>query len=213
VTVRVLCAYHKTVDEICGLPWQGLSADELVEVAWAYWHFSIQFRENLKIARDLYPEDRKLRQLETEECDTANLSPWPGIAGLGERMNHDEFVRRLLLLTQLDEARQARLEAIGQSYLAQIRAIDPWARASSIASYEDGGLNKVFRAFLRARSWDGPALLAFRHFMTRHIGFDSEPEAGHGALSRHRDPDDRILPLWTAFKTLLVKSVPRLENC
>ncbi|MBV8613446.1 MAG: hypothetical protein JOY66_06690, partial [Acetobacteraceae bacterium] len=81
----------------------------------------------------------------------------------------------------------------------------------SISSYEDGGLERVFRAFLTSRSWNGPLLRAFHHFLTEHIRFDSDEEKGHGALSRHLAPDDRILPLWAEFKQLLVLSAPRLE--
>lgn len=55
-----------------------------------------------------------------------------------------------------------------------------------------------------------PALRAFRHFLLEHIRFDSDPNGGHGALSRHLSPDDRILPLWTAFRDLLRDFVPGL---
>src|ERR1700751_3571773 len=86
--------YEKVIDEICGLGWKKLSKDDLMDVAWAYYHFSIQFRENLEIARALYPNDVRLEKLEREECHTDNLSPWPGIAENGEKLDHDEFVRR-----------------------------------------------------------------------------------------------------------------------
>src|ERR1700748_163909 len=86
------------VDEICAFPWSSLSCDDMVDVAWAYYFFSIQFRECVSEARQLFPADENLRRLEAEECDTANLSPWPGVAAVGERMNHDEFMRRILTL-------------------------------------------------------------------------------------------------------------------
>ena len=199
------------IDEITAMPWQALDAEELVQVAWAYYYFSIQFRENLEAALALYPHDEKLAHLASEECETSNLSPWPGVATPGERMNHDEFMRRALALTPLDPARQAHLEQLGQEYLARVRAVDRETQALSIASYEDGGLERTFEAFLRAPHWDRPVLQAFRHFLTEHIRFDSDADAGHGALSRHLVPDDRILPLWTAFRDILVQAAPRLE--
>lgn len=202
-------AYEKIIAEISELDWRGLTQDDLVDVAWAYYHFSVQFRENLEVACRLYPHD-KLQQLEQEECNTSNLSPWPGVAAAGEKMNHDEFMRRLLQLSPITEERRSNLEKIGQSYLAKIREISPTTRALSIASYEDGGLEKVFGALLKSMDWNSPLLQAFRHFVTEHIKFDSDPEQGHGALSRQLTPDDRILPLWTAFRDLLVRSVPRL---
>ena len=198
------------VDRVCGFSWGDLTRDELAGTAHAYYYFSIQFRENLEIARKLYPDDRKLIQLEAEECNTDNLSPWPGVASIGEKLNHDEFMRRLLLLSSIDDYKAAIIDEAGESYLSQVRAMDSETRALSIASYEDGGLERVFRAFLKCRAWDGPLLQAFRHFVTEHIRFDSDPEQGHGALSRHLVPDDRILPLWTAFEHHLVSSVPKL---
>ena len=72
------------------------------------------------------------------------------------------------------------------------------------------GLEKVFRAMLQAPCWEGPLLQAFKHFLVKHIEFDSDPNAGHGALCRHLTPDDRVLPFWTAFESMLLEAVPRL---
>ncbi len=204
--------YQAVIDGICNLDWQGLGGDDMTSVAWAYYYFSIQFRENLKTARSLHPHDAKLRQLEAEECDTANLSPWPGVAAAGEAMNHDEFMRRTLELTPIEATRSQRFETIGHCYLADMRALDPTVRAASIASYEDGGLERVFRAILQFSGWDTSLLRAFRHFLAEHVRFDSDPEQGHGALSRHIEVDDRILPLWAGFRDLLVGCVPALHK-
>ena len=204
--------YETVINEICRLNWRNLTQDELTGVAWAYCFFSIQFRENLEIARELYPDDHKLGQLEQEECNTRNLSPWPGVADIGEKMNHDEFMRRLLKLSIIDNERRHRFEKIGQWYLSRVHDMDLTTRALSIASYEDGGLESVYKAILRCPNWDTPPLQAFRHFLTEHIRFDNDPAQGHGALCRHLAPDDRILPLWEAFKLLLIESVPALAT-
>ena len=198
------------VDGICRLKWSRLEKDDLTSVAWAYYFFSVQFRESLEVARSLHPDDEMLRQLEKEECNTSNLSPWPGVADPGETMNHDEFMSRLLGLSPIPESKRIALDGIGQDYLAATRSLNPAARALSIASYEDGGLERLFKAILQSSHWDGPLLQAFRHFLTEHIRFDSDPEQGHGALSRHLAPDDRVLPLWDAAKRLFVEAVPSL---
>ena len=125
-------------------------------------------------------------------------------------MNHDEFMRRTLALTTISESRRRKLAAIGQAYLAKIRAMDNHSRASAIASYEDGGLEKVFRAFLKAPRWNNPLLKAFQHFLVEHIRFDSDPEQGHGALCRHLTPDDRVHALWAEFREMLIQAAPRL---
>src|ERR1700733_1646606 len=115
-------AFKEVINEICDLHWSHLTQDDLINVAWVYYYFSVQFRENLEIARDLYPDDARLQQLDQGERDTDNLSPWLGVAEIGEKMNHDEFMRRTLNLTGIVESRQRRLESIGESYLASVRA-------------------------------------------------------------------------------------------
>jgi len=202
--------YTRVIDEICNLNWRNLDREDVISIAWVYYYFSVQFRENLEIARKLYPDDDRLLELDHGERNTDNLSPWPGVAAAGEKMNHDEFMRRTLKLTPIDEKKRHALETIGQSYLAEMRATDEMSRAVSIASYEDGGLEKVFTAILTAPHWDGALLGAFQHFLAEHIRFDSDPELGHGALCRHLTPNDRVLPLWAAFKTMLVKAAPKL---
>lgn len=80
--------YHRAISDICEVDWSSLTEKEVVQVAWAYYFFSIQFRENLKLARELFPDDADLLRLEREECNTDNLSPWPGVADTGEKLNH-----------------------------------------------------------------------------------------------------------------------------
>jgi hypothetical protein len=210
--VRTSFAYNKVIDKICALNWEGLTRNDLMGVAWAYYYFSVQFRENLEIACKMYPEDLKLRQLEQGECHTDNLSPWPGVATAKEQLNHDDFMRRLLKLNTIDENTKTNIERNGRSYLEKIRKMDLLARAISISSYEDGGLERVFRAILRSQYWDNALLQAFKHFLVEHIKFDNDPELGHGVLSRHLILGDQILPLWTEFHHLLIKSIPRLST-
>src|SRR5712691_1032557 len=98
--------FNSVVDGICRMAWDELDSDEVMRVAKAYYYFSIQFRENLEIARAQHPDDPKLAELWEGECDTDNLSPWPSVAAPGERMNHDEFMRRLLAFHPVDRDRQ-----------------------------------------------------------------------------------------------------------
>jgi hypothetical protein len=205
-------SYRRIVDEICALDWSSLSRDEVVNTAWAYYYFSVQFCETVGIARRLYPDDRSLEELDAGERNTDNLSPCPGVVVVGERVDHDEFMRRTLQLETIDPARKRRLKAIGASYLEQIRAVDDETRVLSLASYEDGGLESVFRAILRAGRWDGPLLHAFRHFLEGHIALDGDPEHGHGALCRRFTPSAEVHGLWAAFKKLLIAGAPGLAK-
>jgi hypothetical protein len=202
--------FERVIDEICRMPWEKISNYEVLKIAKVYYYFSIQFRENLTIACQLFPRDENLRKLLREECDTDNLSPFPGITRAHEKINHDEFMKRLLLLQPTKQ--EPVLENAGMAYLLQARQIDASVRAQSIASYEDGGLYKVFSAILRAPRWQGAGQQAFQFFLEQHIKFDTAVEGGHGALSRHLGRNDDILPLWTAFKDLLMTAAPILAE-
>jgi hypothetical protein len=70
-------------------------------------------------------------------------------------------------------------------------------------------IDENFRAMLRSPD---PLIRAFRHFLSEHVRFDSDPDEGHGALIRHRRPDDRVLPLWFGFKNILLACVPALKR-
>ena len=208
----VLQSYHSIIDAIVELGWDRLDEQGCLDAAFAYYYFSIQFRENLVAARTLHPADEQLLELEEGECDTDNLSPWPGVAQPGERMHHDEFMRRSIALAPITPAKEQLFSHLGAEYLKAMRGMEQTTKAMSIASYEDGGLEAVFTAMLRMPDWPNPALKAFRHFLSEHIRFDSDPNGGHGALARHLAPDDRIEPLWISFKSLLVAFAPALEG-
>ena len=59
-------------------------------------------------------------------------------------MNHDEFMRRTLELAKIPEIGRIVLSDIGHKYLKTVRAIDPKVRALALATYEDGGMERVF---------------------------------------------------------------------
>src|SRR5712691_7753193 len=193
-------AFERVIDQISRMPWEEVSNQEVLKIAKVYYYFSIQFRENLAIACRLRPQDECLKTLYREECDTDNLSPYPGVTAVGEKVNHDEFMRRLLAFQPIQQ--EDMLDRAGAAYLERTRQIDDPIRARSIASYEDGGLSTVFSAMLRAPRWQGAGQQAFRFFLEEHIRFDTDADGGHGALSRHLTLDDDILPLWTEFKDL-----------
>jgi thioesterase domain-containing protein len=203
------CKYSSVIDEICGLRWEIISNADVMKIAKSYYYFSIQFRENLEVACALYSNDKMLKSLYKEECDTDNLSPWPQLTKEGERLNHDEFINRLLRLEPLTGL--GYLDVIGLQFLNISRKLDDTVRAASIATYEDGGLSRVFSAILRAPQWQGAGQRAFRFFLEKHIQFDMDVESGHGALARHLPAGDDVLPLWVGFKEILLAAVPKLK--
>src|SRR5208283_1794737 len=150
MTVQTINRFQTVIDEIGDFNWSALTRDELMAACCAYYHFSVQFVEAVGVACGLYPSDPKLMELRGGECDTDNLSPYPGIAEEGERMNHDEFMRRVVAMSSLDRGARDRVENLGRAYLAEVRRMDPLTSAMSLSSYEDGGLETVFRAMLSA---------------------------------------------------------------
>ena len=38
--------YERVIDDICGLKWDRIDREDLINVAWVYYYFSVQFREN-----------------------------------------------------------------------------------------------------------------------------------------------------------------------
>src|SRR5271165_638521 len=206
-SVRNITRYPNVIAEIEDLNWTELSREELMAACAAYYYFSVQFVQAVDIACALYPADSSLITLRQGECDTDNLSPYPGVAEPREKMNHDEFMRRTVAMSSLDQDERSRIDRLGQAYLAEVNRYDAVTRAMSLSSYEDGGLEKVFGAMLTAKDWDEPSLGAFRHFLVEHIKLDS---GEHGGLCRHLVADDRVLPLWEAFRNILIAAAPRL---
>lgn len=200
------------IARICDMDWEAIDAEELTNIAWVYYFFSIQFCENVGIARRLYPDDARLAELDAGERNTDNLSPYPGVVTVGERVDHDEFMRRALQLTQIADARRSWLRGLGEAYLTKVRAMDDHSRALSLASYEDGGLEAVFRAIRRAQIWDSRLLQAFRHFLDGHIMLDSDAEHGHGSLCRHLTPQEETVVLWQAFHDMIVAAAPSISR-
>src|ERR1700677_1808651 len=96
MNVQIINRYQRVIDEIGNFNWRGLERHELMMACRAYYYFSRQFVDAVHIACDLYPSDQNLISLREGECDTDNLSPYPGIVAKGEKVNHNEFMRRVL---------------------------------------------------------------------------------------------------------------------
>jgi hypothetical protein len=200
------------IGEICAFSWKDLKREDLISVAWIYYYFSVHFCESVGDARELFPDDAALEELDRGERNTDNLSPCAGVVAAGERVDHCEFMRRTLQLEPIAEERRMRLEAIGEAYLAKARAADPESRARGLVSYEDGGLEAMFCAILDAQHWDGPLLGAFKHFLVGHIELDSDPDHGHGSLCRHLRPNWEAYSLWVALRDGFLQATPSLTR-
>ena len=102
-------------------------------------------------ARELLPDDEQLEELDRGERDTDNLSPYPGVVVAGERVNHDEFMRRALLLTPIDDIRRSRLEEIGAAYLSKSAPLTIGQRRRASRAMRTAGLRRCSGACCRPR--------------------------------------------------------------
>lgn len=112
MTIQLFNRYQSVIYDIANLNWSILTQEELIAVSGAYYYFSVQFREGLEIACELFPSDENLIELRNGECETNNLSPCPNIASDGERMNYDEFMRRVVAMAPLDPGERSRIRAV-----------------------------------------------------------------------------------------------------
>ena len=61
-----------------------------------------------------------------------------------------------------------------------------------------------------AQALEGALFLpALQHFPLKHISFDSDPNEGHGTLTRHRSADTRVDRLWHELYLLVLIAEPR----
>jgi hypothetical protein len=133
----------------------------------AYYHFSVQFRECLEIARELYPDDERLLQLDHGERNTDNLSPWSGIATVGEKMNHDEFMRGTLELASIPEIGRMTLATIGNDYPKKIRTIDRQTMAFGPGHLRRWWTGKSVSGHSNSTALDRPASAGIQAFSNR----------------------------------------------
>ena len=192
--------------------WRRLSIGELIDVAWAYYFFSIQFRENLLIARELLPDDAQLEQLGSRRKGYGqfiSLSRGCRRRGAsGSRRVHAESV-----VADADRRASAAIASRRSARLISAKSapltVGQGPRASR--AMRTGVLRKCSGACCRPRIGRIPCSQGFKHFLEKHIEFDSDVENGHGGLCRHLPPNEGVRELWTAFKESLIQVAPALE--
>jgi hypothetical protein len=79
------------------------------------------------------------------ECDTDTLSPYPRVATVGEKMNHDEFMRRAVAMSSLDGDTQARQGREPRPCVSYENSQDGRVtKAMSLSSHEMAGWRRCF---------------------------------------------------------------------
>ncbi|MDR3440146.1 hypothetical protein [Telmatospirillum sp.] len=184
---------HKAVvREIKGLNWENLDGDDLQVVMYLSYIAAVEFAEALRLALDLYPSHEGLLEMAHGELKTKNLL----LDDYRDAGDHHEFLAHFLEKHDLTEPMRQRLGRHADAYLAACRSLDENVRAMTVFSREEE-LSGIFARMLDAEDWSYPGLYAFRHYLSRHITFDSG-EGGHHDLVSSFPIDDRVYPFYAA---------------
>lgn len=160
---------QSVIGEITNLPWQRLSPAGLQQLMVLSHHAAREFAASLRVAKRLYPNNKELYEMATGELETTNLH-FDSYKGPGDHADYlDHFIRKCNVPTQV--------HAKGTAYERLVAQLPDTVRASSVFEREQY-LPEIFKRILAAPDWDAPGLEAYRHYLEKHIQFDTEP-GGH----------------------------------
>ncbi len=182
----------EVVRKIKELDWEHLNAEELVVVWYLSYVAAIEFAEALRIALRMYPDDEGLKRMAFGELKTRNLS----LDDFRVAGDHHEFLAHFLKKHNVTEKMERELGEHAARYLAACRELSDEVRAMTVFSREEE-LSGIFARILQAKDWSAPGLYAFRHYLSRHITFDTG-EGGHHDLVSSFPVDDQVLPFYQA---------------
>ncbi len=151
---------------------------------------AIEFAEALREGLKVYKQDPDLQKMARGELKTDNLN----FADYDKRGDHWEFLDHFLKKTGY--VADVALEDSTARYIDSCRTLDPQVRAHTVFSREHE-LGAIFDAILQNEHWTTETLLAYKHFMERHIQLDTE-EGGHGDAVSKYPIDDSVLPFYQA---------------
>lgn len=184
--------YKSVVERIKQLNWPELSSSDLTSVWYLSWVAAVEFAEALRIALDIYPQHRGLTLMARGELKTKNLR----LEDFLQAGDHYEFLEHFLKKYGVVERIDQSLVEHGERYLQACRKLSGYDRAMTVFSRELE-LSGIFERILEAPDWSAPGLYAFRHYLARHIQFDSSA-GGHHDLTSDFPVDDRVLPFYQA---------------
>lgn len=202
---------NSAINRVCDIGWETLNEQQMTSAVWMFYFRSVQFRENLEAAIRLHPDNQNLRTLTEEELHTNNLSPYNGIAAEGEYLDHDTFLKRIIETHPIPPEKRQYLENLGKEYLDSMTKMPDEIKAMCLVSSEDGGSSKIYTNILTSpqNCWKSNGMQAFRHFLQKHVEFDSTEgeDTGHGMLVRKLGIDDRVAPMLDKFADCLEDAI------
>ncbi len=182
--------YKKVVGDITNLNWKSLEEPQLMRLMYLSRAAAVEFAEALREGLKVYKQDPDLQGMARGELKTDNLR----FSDYEKRGDHWEFLDHFL--TKAGYTPDAGLKDSANRYIETCRKMDSKVRAHTVFSREHE-LGAIFDAILQNEHWTTETLLAYRHFMERHIQLDTE-EGGHGDAVSKYPIDDSVLPFYQA---------------
>lgn len=197
--------YKEKVQQILELPWGDYSPYSIVMISLAS---AQEFAESLRLALEVFPDDKNLKLMAAGELETTNLTygnykrlgdHWQFLSYFTVRFPHEasDFIRRSSHVTE--------------EYLDAVRSMTDKERAMTIFSRERE-LPNIFKKILGSHNWrEGYHLGFYEYYLKEHIRLDSE-EGGHAELTQAHELDPEVLDrFYTARLNLYTKGLIPIE--
>lgn len=215
---------RKAIKLILGLNWKKLTTfQELTELMYLSWIAATEFAQSLRLALEVYKDDKMLQKLAKEELHTNNLR----FKGYKDRADHSDFLFYFLSTIKMFDTNacvepgmlRPEVIKVGREYMRRVEMIKKSTRVMSIPSREKE-LSGFFAQILKNPLFKAKNLplhlQAYKYFLERHIRIDSKP-GGHRDLSKHITVTDKVEVFYNirlamyvdAFSQLRTKEVSR----
>jgi len=182
--------YKDVVNHIKSLPWERLDAPGLQQLMYCSYVSAREFAEALRVALELYPDDKQLQEMAQGEIETTNL-PYEDYIQAGD---HADYLKHFIQKAGIEPSEA--IQESSQKYLEMCRRQNPKVRAMTIFSREEE-LPGIFRRILHAPDWSAEGLLSFKHYLERHIELDTS-SGGHHDLTKQFSVDENVKPFYEA---------------
>lgn len=196
--------YKEKVQQILELPWELYHPFSIVMISLAT---AQEFAESLRLALEVFPDDKNLQLMATGELQTTNLR----YRSYDRQGDHFEFLLHFMNKFPTHANLFIRLSShVTEEYRDVLYSMNKEERAMTIFSREQE-LPNIFHEILNSHSWGDFGLGFYKYYLEEHIRLDSE-EGGHAELTQDHELDPEVLDrFYTARLNLYTKGLILIE--